>query len=274
VEQRHPPQPTRSVYEVNSTGTQAVDRAAALVSLVVSAGKPVTFAELAEVSGLARSTTSRLLAALERNRLVERDGGGSFRSGPLFALYAARHDPWGDVVRLVQPVLRQLGEQVRESVFLTVPRGRDSTATIAQVDSSYVLGARDWVGVNVPPHCSAAGKVLYAYGCLDLPSGNGQEGALSRPTPRSIASREALEQELLGVRRRGYAVTDEELEVGLCAVAAPVRGRDGEVVAAVGAHGPSARMHSQLEPVGHLLIEQAEAISGLLAHPSRKESAA
>jgi IclR family transcriptional regulator, acetate operon repressor len=259
---------------VSPTGTQAVDRAAALVSLVVSAREPVTFAELAEVSGLARSTTSRLLAALERNRLVERDGGGSFRSGPLFALYAARHDPWSDIVRLVNPTLRQLGERVRESVFLTVPRGRDSTATIAQVDSSYVLGARDWVGVEVPPHCSAAGKVLYAYGCLDLPRGTGGDRVLTRPTPRSIGSRQELERELLAVRRRGFATTDEELEVGLCAVAAPVRGRDGQVLAAVGAHGPSARMHSQLDSVGQILIEQAEAISGLLADRSRKEGAA
>lgn len=259
---------------MSPTGTQAVDRAAALVSLVVSADKPVTFAELAEVSGLARSTTSRLLAALERSRLLERDGGGSFRSGPLFSLYAARHDPASEIVHLVQPVLRQLGEQVRESVFLTLPRGRDGTATIAQVDSSYVLGARDWVGVQVPPHCSAAGKVLYAYGCLDLPRGAGGDGLLTRPTPRSIGSREDLEQELVRVRRRGYATTEEELEVGLCAVAAPVRGRDGEVLAAVGVHGPNARIQPQLDSVGQLLIEQAEAISGLLLPRSREEGAA
>lgn len=259
---------------MSPTGTQAVDRAAALVSLVVSADKPVSFAELAAVSGLARSTTSRLLAALERNRLLERDGGGSFRSGPLFSLYAARHDPTSEIVHLVQPVLRQLGEQVRESVFLTLPRGRDGTATIAQVDSSYVLGARDWVGVQVPPHCSAAGKVLYAYGCLDLPRGAGGDGLLTRPTSRSIGSREDLEQELVRVRRRGYATTEEELEVGLCAVAAPVRGQDGEVLAAVGVHGPNARIQPQLDSVGQLLIEQAEAISGLLLPRSREEGAA
>lgn len=259
---------------MSPTGTQAVDRAAALVSLVVSAQGPVTFTELAEGSGLARSTTSRLLAALERNRLVERDGGGSFRSGPLFALYAARHDPWGEMVRLVQPVLRRLGEQVGESVFLTVPRGRDATVQIAQVDSSYVLGARDWSGVHVPPHCSAAGKVFYAFGCLDLPAGTGTDRALPRLAPRTLASRAELERELVHVLSRGYATTDEELEVGLCAAAAPVRGRDGEVVAAVGAHGPSARMHRQLDAVGQLLISQAEAISALLVFRHRKEGAA
>lgn len=259
---------------MSTTGTQAVDRAAALVSLVVRADEAVSFTELAEVSGLARSTTSRLLVALERNLLVERDGGGSFRSGPLFALYAARHNPWGEMVRLVQPILRELGEQVRESVFLTVPRGRDATVQIAQVDSSYVLGARDWSGIEVPPHCSAAGKVLYAFGCLDVPAGTGPMGALTRRTPRTIRSRRELEEELVLVRRRGYAITDEELEVGLCAAAAPIRGGDGEVVAAVGVHGPSARMQRQLDAVEHLLIEHAEEISGLLIRRHGKEGAA
>lgn len=256
------------------TGTQAVDRAAALVSLVVHADEPISFTEIAELSGLARSTTSRLLAALERNRLVERDGGGFFRSGSLFALYATRHDPWGEVVRLAQPILRRMGEEVRESVFLSVPRGRVATLQIAQVDSSYVLGARDWSRTGVPPHCSSAGKVFYAFGCLDLPVGTGPEGALPQRTPRTIGSRRDLEDELVRVRRRGYAITDEELEVGLCAAAAPIRGRDDEVVAAVGVHGPSARMHRQLDAVLHLLIEQAEEISGLLIASHRKEGAA
>ena len=70
------------------------------------------------------------------------------------------------------------------------------------------------------------------------------------------------------------AATDQELEVGLCAVAAPVRGRDAGVVAAVGAHGPSARMSPQLDQVGQLLVDSAEKISALLLRRTRKEGAA
>ena len=76
----------------SGSGTQAVDRAAALLTAIVEADAPVTFAELSESFGLARSTTSRLLAALERGRLVERTGPGEYVGGPLFVLYAARHD--------------------------------------------------------------------------------------------------------------------------------------------------------------------------------------
>src|SRR3954447_25199978 len=82
------------------TGTQAVDRACALVSLVVQAEQPLTSSEIADATGLARSTTSRLLAALERTEVLQRDAQGAYVPGTLFALYAARHDPWEETVRV------------------------------------------------------------------------------------------------------------------------------------------------------------------------------
>lgn len=257
---------------MSTTGTQAIDRAAALLTLVVRADEPISFTELAEVSGLARSTTSRLLAALERSALLERDGAGSFVSGPLFALYAARHDPWAEVVRLAMPTLRRIGDKVGETVTLAIPRG-EQIVQIAQVDSAFMLGTRDWVGVEVPPHCSATGKVLLAYSCLELPRTQGPGGTLASPTPHSVATLAELERQLQQVRGRGYAVTREELEVGLDGVAAPVHGRDGAVVAAVGISGPSARMSHRLDPVGHLLIDQASEISALLRRRTPKEDA-
>ena len=86
-----------------ASGTQAVDRAALLVSTVVHADEPLTFADLQETSGLAKSTTSRMLTALERTELLERNDAGSYVAGPLFWLYASRHDPWDELVRLAQP---------------------------------------------------------------------------------------------------------------------------------------------------------------------------
>ncbi|MGH3365872.1 MAG: IclR family transcriptional regulator [Nocardioidaceae bacterium] len=248
-----------------TTGTQAVDRAAQLLALVVQADEPISFTELTEETGLARSTCSRLLASLERNFLLERDANGAFVSGPLFALYAARHDPWEEVARLADPVLRELGEQTRETVNLAVPRG-STVVHVNQIDSTYVLGARDWVGVDVPAHCSALGKVLYAYGCLPPP-----DGTFDRPTQKSVAGSAQLEQQLAEVVQQGYAVAREELEIGLDAVAAPVHGRDGDVVAAVGVSGPSARLGQQIDEVGRLLVKQAANLSDLLRGRMRKE---
>ena len=246
-------------------GTQAVDRAAALIDLVVRADGPMSFTELSDETGLARSTTSRLLAALERTELVERDPGGGYVAGPLFALHAAVHDPWPQIARLARPVLETVGEETGETVHLGVPRG-DDVVHIAQVESTYLLSARDWNLVDVPPHCSSLGKVLYAYGCLPVPA-----GSLERRTARTVTSRDALAAELSVVRRQRFATTVDELETGLSAIAAPVEGRDG-VFAALGVSGPTARLQDRVDHVGRLLIEQADALSALLRRRTRPGS--
>jgi IclR family acetate operon transcriptional repressor len=246
-------------------GTQAVDRAAALIDLVVRASDPVSFTELSEEAGLARSTTSRLLAALERTALVERDPAGGYVAGPLFALHAAIHDPWPQVARIARPVLERVGELTGETVHLGVARGL-GVVHIGQVESTYLLSARDWNQVEVPPHCSSLGKVLYAFGLLPLPSGR-----LERRTERTVTTRDALSAELETIRRRRYAVTVDEFETGLTAIAAPVEGKDG-VICAIGVSGPTARLHDRADRIGRLLVEQSEALSDLLAHRTTRPS--
>jgi DNA-binding IclR family transcriptional regulator len=238
-------------------GTQAVDRAAALIDLVVRADDPVSFTELSDRTGLARSTTSRLLAALERTDLVERDAAGGYVAGPLFALHAAVHDPWPQIARIARPVLEAIGERTGETVHLGVARGQ-GVVHVGQVESTYLLSARDWNQVDVPPHCSALGKVLYAHDLLPLPIGR-----LERRTDRTIGTRDALAAELEKVRRQRFAVTVDELETGLSAIATPVTGRDG-VMCALGVSGPTARLQDRVDQTSRLLIEQAGALSALL----------
>jgi DNA-binding IclR family transcriptional regulator len=238
-------------------GTQAVDRAAALIDLVVRAPDPVSFSELSDETGLARSTTSRLLAALERTDLLERDPAGGYVAGPLFALHAAIHDPWPQVARIARPVLEEVGELTGETVHLGVARG-PGVVHIGQVESTYLLSARDWNQVEVPAHCSSLGKVLYAYGLLPMPSGR-----LERRTDRTVTTREALTAELDTIRRKRYATTVDELETGLSAIAAPVEGKDG-VICAIGVSGPTARLQDRVDHIGRLLIEQSESLSALL----------
>jgi IclR family acetate operon transcriptional repressor len=247
-------------------GTQAVDRAAALLTLVVEADVAVTFGELSEAVGLARSTTSRLLAALERTRLVERVGTGEYIGGPLFALYAARHDRNAELARLARPMLGTIGEETGETVHLAVANG-GRVSHIAQVDSTFLLGARDWTDVEVPPHCSALGKVLLAWKVLALP-----EAPLEQVTDHTLLTTHALEDDLVLVRSRGFAVTQDELEIGLSGVAAPVFGPAATVVATVGVSGPTARLEDRVDHVGRLLMDQTEALSALLRHGNRPEA--
>jgi DNA-binding IclR family transcriptional regulator len=251
-----------------NTGTQAVDRAAHLVATVVRADEALTFSALERESGLPKSTTSRLLSALERAELLERDEAGCYGAGPLFWLYAARHDPWEHLVRVAQPTLRSVGAATGEAVHLAVARG-DRVVQVAQVASKYLLGARDWTNVDVPTHCSALGKVLLAYDAVVLP-----DGPLEQTTPRTITDRARLRRALANVVQRGWASTTDELEIGLTAVAVPVHGRTGEVVAALGISGPNQRLEQRHEEIGHLLIDRAGQILSLLRRRTRMEGVA
>jgi DNA-binding IclR family transcriptional regulator len=261
---------TATVTPGAAGGTQAVDRAAALLTLVVAAPEPVTFTELSERTGLARSTTSRLLSALERTRLVSRVDDRGYAPGRLFDDYAARvgaTDPHAALVAAASPYLDELAAESRESAHLAVVRhGR--LVHLANVDTVHLLGARDWDAADVPLHCSALGKVLLAWDALPLPP-----APLPAPTPYSLDA-VALAEELREVRRRGWAETHDELEVGLCGAAAPVLDARGRVVAALGVSGPTARIGKRADHLGRLIKNRAEALSLRLAETHAEEGVA
>jgi DNA-binding IclR family transcriptional regulator len=252
----------------SGTGTQAIDRAMSLVAAVIKADEPLTFPELHDESGLAKSTASRLLAALERTELLERNGDGGYVAGPLFWLYATRHDPWEELVRIARPTMEQIGEDTRETVNLSVNRG-DRVVQVAQVDSSYMLGTKDWTEADVPVHASALGKVMLAYGTLAL-----GPGPLEQVTPNTVTDPTALRRELATVLRNGWASTIDELEIGLTGVAVPVYGVDGHVVAALGVSGPNTRLEDRVDEIGRKLDERAQQLSGLLRRGTHKRGAA
>lgn len=255
---------------MTASGTQAIDRAAELLSRVVLAAEPPGFAELVSGSGLAKSTASRLLQALERHRLVCREDDGSYGAGPLFALYAQRHEPVDELVQLARTCLDDVSAATGETVNLAVARG-SSVVQVAQVDSTYLLGTTNWVGVDVPPHTSALGKVFFAAGTLTLPA-----SPLERRTPNTITDPVLFAAELDLIRAQGYAEARGELEVGLHALAAPIRDERNDVVAALGISGPSDRLAHRLPQLGDLLKSSTEALSRTLRmrRPTREEGAA
>jgi IclR family acetate operon transcriptional repressor len=253
-------EPVQATATSKPSGSQAIDRASELVRQVVDATQPVTFSDLAASSGLAKSTASRILNALERNGLLRRDVNGVFLPGDAFVRYALRGNADDDLATVAQPYLDRLGELSRETINLGVTR-QTSVVQIAQVDSLYVLGATNWLGRSEPLHATALGKVLLAFDAAQLPAGR-----LERLTPHTTTGRANLEVELSQVRRRGYAVASEELEIGLMAIAAPVW-RDDNVIAAISVSGPSTRIDTRrIIQVAAWCVAEASALSMVLGH--------
>lgn len=239
------------------SGAQAVERASRIVTLVVQAEEPLTSSFIAGEVDLAKSTTSRLLNALETGRLLESTPLG-YVAGSLFWLYAARHDPWEETARLAYPVMEKVADKTEETVHLGVARN-DEMVHVAQINTNYLLGAQDWTQREVPPHASAIGKVLFAHGALGLPSGE-----LAGYTEQTVTRPDTLARQLVTVRKRGYATAVDELEIGLTAVAAPVTGVAAHVFGALGVSGPTSRIGEQLDEVGQLLVDEAAELSAVL----------
>src|SRR3954451_8968405 len=152
----------------------------------------------------------------------------------------------------------RIGDATSETVHLSVTRG-EKVVQVAQVDSRYLLGTRDWTEIDVPAHTSALGKVFYAWGTLPVP-----EGPLERLTDETLVEPEELRRDGARARKRGWAVTRDELEVGLTGVAVPVLGPRGDVVAALGVSGPTSRLEGRLTEVGRSLSSHATQLSRLL----------
>jgi IclR family transcriptional regulator, acetate operon repressor len=251
-------------------GTLAVDRSAQLLLGVLASEHPVSVTELARRTGLPKSTSSRLLRVLVRRGLVGQDGPrGLIHAGPALLTYARRGLYERTIVELAQRSLDALAQASGETVNLAVP-GAAGVEHLAQVDGRHFLGTGHWIGRRVDFHASAVGKVFLAHGAAELP-----DGPLAAPAPAAVTDRAALAAQLREARTRGYALAIDELEDGLAAVAAPVHGGGGDVVAALAISGPTLRMGpeeiARLVPVLKL---EARRLSRRLGHTETGEHAA
>ena len=245
-----------------NAGTAVIDRGAQLLTLVLESDAPRGLTDLAQDAGLPKSTASRLLNALERNGLVEQQGQrGRFRAGPVVLRFAGGL-AGRNLVELAQRPMSALADATGETINLGVP-GHGGVEHLSQVEGKHFLGTTQWVGRTVPYHCSANGKVLLAYDAART-LGDGQ---LEPLTSRTVVDPARLRAELQAVRRDGFAVATDELELGLCAVAAPVFDEKGSAVAAISVSGPTLRLTpkriAELRPI---VIKQARALSKQLGH--------
>jgi DNA-binding IclR family transcriptional regulator len=184
------------------------------------------------------STASRLLATLQAGGLVERATGGPYRLGLKLVALSDRVLAALDVRERARPWLAWLVEQTAETATLSVP-GAGEAITVDFVPSPASVVSMARLGRTSVPHATAAGKVMLAF---MGGAGGDRSRPLTRYTERTITDPDALAAELEEVRRGGVAEAVGEREPDLNALAAPVIGRGGALVAIVGLQGPAARL--------------------------------
>ena len=224
---------------------------------------------LAKRLGLAKSTVHRLASTLIKDDMLEQDKEtGKYRLGLALFELGARVRRKMNVFNEAQLALKDLVEKTGETAHLTV-LDHASVLFLYKFESRQAIRMKSVLGARVPAHCSADGKALLAYQTNEMIESIAV-GGLAALTPKTIIDVGQLMADLAQVRARGYAVDDEETEVGLRAIAAPIRDHTGEVVAAISVAGPIQRMTKKVV-LSHApkVVAAAEAISARLGHSPR-----
>ncbi len=228
-------------------GTQAVERAITVLRLFEQENE-LSLTEIATRTGLNISTAHRIIRALDAAGLLSQDPFTERYHLGLTTAVLGRLASERLGFSTVLPALEAFTEHTGEAINLGVRADQDVVILI-HVASPHALRFEQQPGTRNPAHVCAMGKVLLALGPPSLVP----TGKLQRFTPNTITTRQALDAELQRIREQGYAINDEERTEGVRAVAAPVFGARGEVVAAIAAQGPTVRFSDDQLPA---LIEQ------------------
>ncbi|WP_425548997.1 IclR family transcriptional regulator [Actinomadura meridiana] len=233
---------------------RSLERAFDLLEHLADAGGEMALSELTEVSGLPMPTIYRLMRTLVNKGYVRQEPSKRYALGPrLVRLGEGAGRLLGTWVR---PVLARLVDEVGETANMAVLEG-DEAVYVAQVPSKHSMRMFTEVGRRVQPHCTGVGKALLS----QLPDERVREivarTGMEPHTPKTLTDVDALLSELERIRQQGYALDDEEQEIGVRCVAVPLKG--SPALTAISVSGPSGRMTREAVPnVVPIMLAAAE----------------
>ena len=219
----------------------ALQRGLQLLRLFSESPRGLSAKQVAAQSRLPVSTVHRFLANLVTSSFLNRDKAGIHHLG--IACFSVGQAAAGqlDIRRLSLPYLRDLNQQTRETIHLTVRHGL-SAVYVEKLDSPERLRIHSRIGASVPLHCTAVGKVMLAYMPIDEQDRVLPQLDLERVTLNSVRSIQELRAELFRVRKNGYAFDLEEHELHIRCVAAPIWDHTGCVQSSLSITAPAVRM--------------------------------
>ena len=211
--------------------SEALARGLTIITAFRTAHGSMTLSDVARAVDLPKATARRALYTLERLGYVTLDER-LYRLSPRILELATAYLTSNSVAALVQPACDRVCAEVRQSCTVAVLDG-DDVVMVARALPGHLPSIGFGVGLRLPAHCSALGRVLWAAlpdERLDATIGS---AVLTKVTPHTIVDRRKLRKAVLDVRRLGYSYADQEAELGFRSIAVPLMRYDGTVVAAM-----------------------------------------
>lgn len=230
---KHPDKRAVAVESADQQGVRSVQRALDILALLTDDRPAVSIREIMEATGLAKTTVLRLVSTLEQAGLLWATSGG-YMAGPGLWRWAHLVQRSWELPPESQRSMRELAARHRETVNVYVARDIYRVC-IAQQEGPQPLRHVVHVGDELPMWAGASAKVLLR------DAGQSLLERIARSSPYGPGHVKRLQEWIDEAEARGYAVSHGEREDGLSAVAAPIRGRSGSVVAALGLSGPTIR---------------------------------
>lgn len=248
-----------------ASSIQVIDRMARLLELVAESDAPVSLKVLAAETSLHPSTAFRILAALGEHGFVERDGHGRYRLGVKLLRWGVRMSAGVDVRDEARPIMERLRDRLGETVNLAVRHG-DEVIYVDRATTSRMMRVEQVIGSRAPLHVTAVGKLFLAEGgaeeCLEY----AQRTGLPAFTPNTITDAAALWREVKQAAQRGYALDNEEAELGVGCIAVPIRDAGGGMVAGLSVSAPVERRRDEWIPLVQEAGRQLSERLGYVAH--------
>ncbi len=246
---------------------QVIDRSVALLEAIAASNDPVSLKILAADTGLHPSTAFRILGALTEHGLVERSESGNYQLGVRLLQLGSRVQGRLDVRREARPVMEWLRNEIGETVNLTV-READEVVYLERATPSRMMRVEQIIGARAPLHVTAVGKLFLADGGAEACLEYAERTGLPARTPYSITDPASLWRNVKNAPQRGYALDDEEAELGVGCIGVPVRDSSGRMVAGLSVSAPIGRRREDWIPIARKAGEKLSARLGY--HPGEK----
>jgi IclR family acetate operon transcriptional repressor len=226
---------------------QSLDRGLLILEAVGGSAEPVSLGQLTAMLAIDRSSAFRLANTLKRRGfLANPSAGRDYVLGPSVWRLSRQYDWSKMLARLAHEPLKTLAAETQETAHLAVREGR-MALFVDHVTSSHVIAVSGQTGELVPLYCTSHGKALLSdFDGQDLVKLLGPK-PLKAYTKNTIQSIRSLAAECKSIREKGFATDESEYLDGVRCVAAPIRDRDGAVVASIGISAPSARFPKEKE---------------------------
>jgi DNA-binding IclR family transcriptional regulator len=257
--------PTRSTGQRDSP-VQTVAKAAEALDHIAARGE-LTASELTELLNEPRSSVYRLLASLSTAELVEPGvRKGTFRLGIKLFQLGSRVAQRFDERQLALPIMERVHEATEETVFLCVRRD-DVAVCIERLNGKHVQALALGLGGSLPLHTGAAPRVLLAYEPSEVQADYLSRVDLVSLTPSTPSTPTAVRRALAEVRAKGYAVSDEDVTVGIAALGAPIFDHTGKIRAALSMSGVRPAIFGRdFDKLCEMMVAAAAEISALLGY--------